>query len=85
MEEEEEMKKKVEGSISVEAQLYRCCLPDTNHTQGRGSSGAFPCCQQPGEIKKPKPQQPRGGEREGTVAAACNVCRRALWPWGGLM
>lgn len=74
------MEKVVEGGLLVEAQLCRCHLPDTNHAWDRGISGAFPCCQQPGEIKKPKPQQSRGG---GAVAAACIIPHQALWPCGG--
>ena len=86
MEKEEEMEEEVGGGLSVEAQPCRCCLPDFNHAWGRSRSGAFPRCQQPGEIKKPKPQQLRGGGRGGgPVAAACSVPRRALWPSGGLM
>lgn len=75
------MQEEVEGAASIEAELpCCCCVPATNKERSRGSSGAFPCCWQPGEIKKPRSQQLREGGGGGRpVTAACSILHMALW------
>lgn len=73
------MEEEMEGAAPVEAQPCCCCVPATNKAWSRGSSGAFPCYWQPGEIKKPRPQQLRvaGGGRP--IIAVCSILYMALW------
>lgn len=72
------MEEEVEVALSVGAQPCCCCVPATNQARSRGSSGAFPCCWQPGEIKQPRPQQLREGGGGRSVTAACSILHMAL-------